>query len=422
MRRALKWAARRGRDERGSVIVITAVSIVAMLAMLAFVVDVGSWYQVKRQAQAAADAAALAGAHDLPTSQTTATSDADSYVTKNLPGAGTPVVSFPSSTQIKVTVSTTAPSFFGKLLGVTSASISATSVAAESAGQTNCTNPGNGCYAMFAMDTSCTGNPIYLGGGTHVTGGLNSNGSINVGGGGSSFGDTTYGNGSGCTVRPSSWAQNNNTFTSGPTAQAPITSWPVNYALDFPACSGAACTGPGGTPSFCTQSTTAASEYLHTYNPRNLSSGNIYCDVGTGTASTPTTWNGAIEVAGGPVTDSFVAGTVKIDGGTSLTACGYTATGYSASSCNASVPTPMTTNYPLIYAVGTGTSVDDSSGGNTFHGDLFAPNGTISIGGGTWTTFAEGFDVYAPGGGFTGDGPSDSGSNTIYGGSAALIQ
>ena len=40
-----------------------------------------------------------------------------------------------------------------------------------------------------------------------------------------------------------------------------------------------------------------------------------------------------------------------------------------------------------------GTSIDDSSGGNTFKGDLFAPNGTINIGGGSWTTFAEGLDV-----------------------------
>jgi Flp pilus assembly protein TadG len=411
MRRVL---ARLRREERGSVLVITAGALVAMIGMLAFVVDVGSWDQVHRQAQAAADAAALAGARDLPSSQTTATTDATSYTTKNLPGAAS-AVTFPASTQIKVVVSKTAPSFFGKLFGITSAEVTATAVASESSGVlASCTSAGSSCYAMFAMDTSCSGDPITLGGGSHVTGGVWSNGSINVGGGGSSLGATSYSNASGCTISPGSWAQNSNSFVSGPTASAPLTSWPINYALDFPACSGASCTGPGGTPSFCTQETTATSLYLHTYNPSNLSTNNIYCGVGTGTASTPTTWNAALEVAGGPTTDTFVGGSVKIDGGTTVTACGYTTSGYSSSGCSTSVPTPVTTNYPMAYAVDAGTAIDDSSGGNTFLGDLFAPNGTIDIGGGSWTTFAEGFDVMAPGGGFsvTGDGPSTTGALT----------
>jgi Flp pilus assembly protein TadG len=409
------------REERGAVLVITAAAIVAMLAMTAFTIDIGSWYQVQRQAQSAADAAALAGAHDLPSNQTQATTDANTYVASNLPGA-TAAVSFPTSTQIKVIVSKTAPSFFGKLLGVTSADVSATSVAAETAGESTCTTPGNGCYAIFAMDTSCTGNPVNFGGGTTINGGVNSNGSLNVNGGGSHFGDVTYGNGSGCTMRPSTWNIQGSTFASGPTAEAPITTWPVNYAVDFPSCTGAACTGPSGTPSFCTKSTTAASETLQTYTPATMSSGNIYCDVGSGTASNPTTWNGSITIEGGPVEDSFVAGTLTIEGGTTLTACGYSASGYAVSGCSSSVPAPSTTNYPLFYAVGTGTSINDSAGGNSFTGDSFAPNGTIDLGGGTWTTFAEGFDVTAPGGGFTGDGPSDVGNNLPAGGSDALVQ
>ena len=56
--------------------------------------------------------------------------------------------------------------------------------------------------------------------------------------------------------------------------------------------------------------------------------------------------------------------------------------------------------------------IDDSAGGTAFHGDLFAPNGTINIGGGTWTTFAEGNDISAPGGGFTGDGPLETGTGS----------
>jgi Flp pilus assembly protein TadG len=395
------------------VMVITAGAMVAMIGMTAFVIDIGSFDQVQRQAQTAADAAALAGAHDLPGSQTTATTDAIAYVTKNLSGA-TPVVTFPTSTEIKVVVSITAPSFFGKIFGVNSANVGATSVASEAPGVSGCTTAGANCYAIFAMDQSCTGNPVTLGGGTTVTGAIWSNGSLNIGTGGSTLGATSYGDGSGCTVRPTGWATQSNHVASGPTASAPVTSWPINFALDFPACSGSACTGPGGTPSFCTQETTATSLQLVSYYPYTLVSGNIWCGVGTGTPSNPATWNAQIQVEGGPATDTFVAGSVELGGGTSLTACGYTSSGYSSSTCSGSVPAPVTGNYPLAYAVGTGTSIDDGGGGSGFHGDLFAPNGTINVGGGGTTTFAEGFDVIASAGGtvLTGDGPSTTGPLT----------
>lgn len=419
-----RWFVRRARDERGAVLVIAAAIMVAVLAMAAFAIDVGSWYQVERQAQGAADAAALAGARDLPASQATATSDAKTYVGYNMQGdTPTIAVTFPTSTEIKVTVTQVAPSFFGKTLGINSATVTESAVAQETGGATTCSTPGNGCDAVFAMATSCAGAPVVFGGGTHITGGVVSNGSINVGGGGSSFGPTTYGNGSGCTVSPSGYAGQNNTFASGPTSQAPVTSWPINYATDFPPCTGTACTGPGGTPSFCTQSTTAASETLQNYYPVNLTSGNIYCDVGTGTSGTPTTWNGAITVnmGKGTVEATFAAGSVTMGGGDSLTACGYAAAGYLVSGCSASVPVPVTGNYPLVYALGTGTSISNGGGGGTFLGDMFAPNGTIYMGGGDATTFLEGQGVQVPSGGFTGDGPSSSGGGGGSG-STALIQ
>jgi hypothetical protein len=237
-----------------------------------------------------------------------------------------------------------------------------------------------------------------------------------AGGGGSSFGPTFYG--TGCTVSPSGFAGQGNTFTSGPTAQAPSITWPIDYSTDFPACSGAACTGPGGTPSFCTSSSTAASETLQSYNPINLTSGNIYCDVGTGTASTPSTWNGAITVSG-TAEATFVGGSVTISGGDNLTACGYATAGYTASACSSAVPAPNTTNYPIIYAVQGG--INASGGGDTFLGDMFAPKGTVTIGGGTETIFVEAKDISANGGGITGDGPSDATGSSLAG-SVALLQ
>ncbi|MFL5830275.1 MAG: pilus assembly protein TadG-related protein [Solirubrobacteraceae bacterium] len=398
-------AKRMQREESGVVLVLAVVCMVFILGFAAIAIDVGSWYQTQRQAQAAADAGALAAAV-VASSQANTT--ATTWVGKNVSGATT-TVSFPASNQVKVTVTTTASIFFGRIFGMGPPAVSASAIAQKSAGQQSCSSPGNTCYAVFAMDSSCTGTPITFGGGTLITGAVWSNGSLNVGGGGSSFGATSYGNGVGCSVSPSGYQQQSNTFTAGPTARAKQTSWPLDYTLDFPACGAGSCSGPLGTPSWCTQASTASSWQLMTYNPSNLTSGNIYCGVGSGTPSTPTTWNGAITASGGPVTASFVAGSVVLSGGDTITACGYATSGYTASTCSASVPRPVTTNYPIVYAVGTGTSIDNSSGGGKFTGDMFAPNGTIYIGGGVSTFFLEGWDIYAPGGGFTGDGPTYSG-------------
>jgi Flp pilus assembly protein TadG len=431
----LRRLKRRGADERGVVLVLVAMFMVSFLGMAALAIDIGSFYQSQRQAQAAADAGALAAAQDLPGGAAAATTDGKAYALKNYPTASTPTVSTPyngNSSQVKVTVDATTPSFFGHIFGLTSQHVTASAVASLTSSYTPCASAGSQCYAIFAMDTSCsTSNPPVAfglaplsptGGGTHITGGVHSNGSMNVGGGGSSFGPTTYGNGSGCTMLPSNWNITGNTFTSGPTAEAPILTYPINYANDFPACSGGACTGPGGTPSFCTSATTATSETLQTYTPANMFSGNIYCDVGSGTASTPTTWNGTITVQGGPVESTFVAGKVIINGGSSITACGYATSGYTVSGCSAAVPVPTTGNYPMIYAVGAGTPIDDSAGGNFFSGDMFAPNGTVNIGGGSWTVFVEAKDIYAPAGGFTGDGPQISGGGSGTTGTTALVQ
>ena len=54
------------RDESGQVLVWLAVSAVALLAMVGFVIDVGHVFNAHRELQASADAAALAGAQDLP--------------------------------------------------------------------------------------------------------------------------------------------------------------------------------------------------------------------------------------------------------------------------------------------------------------------------------------------------------------------
>ena len=65
-------------DESGQTIVFATVAMVVLIAMAGFAIDVGHAYLVQRQLQAAADAAALAGALDLP-DRTAATQTANTY-------------------------------------------------------------------------------------------------------------------------------------------------------------------------------------------------------------------------------------------------------------------------------------------------------------------------------------------------------
>src|ERR671938_36323 len=60
-KRAVGAVARRSRDELGTFAVIVALSVTAVAGTAALVIDIGNARQVRRAAQTAADAAALAG-------------------------------------------------------------------------------------------------------------------------------------------------------------------------------------------------------------------------------------------------------------------------------------------------------------------------------------------------------------------------
>jgi uncharacterized membrane protein len=69
-------------EERGQAIVIMAVFLSVLLGMTALAIDVGSWYRAQRALQARVDAAALAGAQELPYDTAAATSVAGAYGTR----------------------------------------------------------------------------------------------------------------------------------------------------------------------------------------------------------------------------------------------------------------------------------------------------------------------------------------------------
>ena len=75
---------RRARGERGQILAVVVLALVALLGIAAFAIDVGYAYYAKRQLQSAADAAALAGAQDLPVSSD-AIKTATQYAGDNTP-------------------------------------------------------------------------------------------------------------------------------------------------------------------------------------------------------------------------------------------------------------------------------------------------------------------------------------------------
>jgi hypothetical protein len=98
--------------------VFVVVVLFVLVGMAALVIDGGSWYRAQRQLQNAADAAALAGAQELPTGPAEAV--ALDYAQKNYPA---PSVTFPggatcpATSCIDVSASAKAPGFLAGIFG-----------------------------------------------------------------------------------------------------------------------------------------------------------------------------------------------------------------------------------------------------------------------------------------------------------------
>jgi Putative Flp pilus-assembly TadE/G-like len=119
---------RRGSD-RGQVLVLTVLSLVALLGMAAMVLDVGAWFHQKRDLQATADAAVLAGAQLLPDDPNAAEAQALAYADKNGGGVLAGNVSVTSVRNPNDTISVLAKKsndgIFSRVLGIVNVDISA---------------------------------------------------------------------------------------------------------------------------------------------------------------------------------------------------------------------------------------------------------------------------------------------------------
>jgi Flp pilus assembly protein TadG len=86
----------RMRSESGQAMVFLVFALLGLTGMVSLVIDGGSWRRTQRQVQTAADAAALAGAQDLPI-DATASATAVDYAQRNVTGIASPTVTFPST-------------------------------------------------------------------------------------------------------------------------------------------------------------------------------------------------------------------------------------------------------------------------------------------------------------------------------------
>jgi Flp pilus assembly protein TadG len=91
----------RMRSESGQAMVFLVFALLGLVGMVSLVIDGGSWRRTQRQVQTAADAAALAGAQDIP-NQTNARNTAISYAQQNFSGIAAPTITFPTAGEIDV--------------------------------------------------------------------------------------------------------------------------------------------------------------------------------------------------------------------------------------------------------------------------------------------------------------------------------
>ena len=115
------------RSQTGQAAVLSVVFMAALLGAVALVLDVGSWFRAQRATQSAADAAALAGAQELPESTGAASAFASQYLTSN--GGGAAITTFSSKNvandTVTVEVTRQADGVFAKLFGIDSVEVHA---------------------------------------------------------------------------------------------------------------------------------------------------------------------------------------------------------------------------------------------------------------------------------------------------------
>lgn len=121
-------------SEKGQSLIMMLFGLAALVGMIALSVDVGAYLQERRALQTAVDAAALAGAADLPSASTLALSRAQDWATRNGIGNDDTLTvnvtsTYATNDTINVSVTREVQSFFVRVLGGNSLEASASASA-----------------------------------------------------------------------------------------------------------------------------------------------------------------------------------------------------------------------------------------------------------------------------------------------------
>jgi hypothetical protein len=164
-----------GRDDRGSMLVITALVSTVLIGMVGLAIDVGMWYRTQRGLQNAADSAAVAAALNggsTYAAEAQAVAARYGYISGSngvsvnaLNGQTCPAPNQSDTNCYTVTISLNqAPQFFSKILGIQPPTLSGTAGAGTISGAGE---PASADACIIALSTSGTG--VTLSGGTSVS-------------------------------------------------------------------------------------------------------------------------------------------------------------------------------------------------------------------------------------------------------------
>lgn len=151
----MSFLRRAGADKRGSVAIIVAIAMIALMGVAAVVIDISYVYNVRRQLQNATDQSALAGAAQIYQSAGVSTANSYSATTGNknvapgftvtmvsgypmvrcLTSLGLPCAGSPAGNAITVMQTATIPTFFARIFGQNTVTVTVQATAAAAGNQ-----------------------------------------------------------------------------------------------------------------------------------------------------------------------------------------------------------------------------------------------------------------------------------------------
>ena len=153
----------RMRRESGQAMLFVVFAILGLVGIASLVIDGGSWFRTQRQVQTAADAAALAGAQNLPLDQPGARTAANDYAQQNFSGIAAPTVTFPSVGEIDVVAAKPVSGILLPALNATARAHARAQISAPSMLKNVAPIAVYKDYACIVTNPTCFGTTVVLG-------------------------------------------------------------------------------------------------------------------------------------------------------------------------------------------------------------------------------------------------------------------